>query len=202
MTRILFLILASALMGIVLARDLSGWPIRPGLVGAIIMVGMALWLRWRWQHDPDAPEAPERHALLALSGNLIALFHLLASLWQIGPRLVLHTPAAHAMGVDSWTLFGAALLMGWIARAPGPLQDERDRQIAAAAFRAGHASLLLQLLALVVWLGYGRDPVLGQLTQAMLAQLLVCAWIASCAVQYGACLFAYARGHQAAAKAA
>ena len=132
MQRILILFLSSALIGVLLAQPNSPLPIRPGLFGAVFMLSVAWWMRGRWLRARDAPEAPERRALLSLSGTVIVLSHLLASLWQIGPAMQLHTPASDAMGIDNWTLFGASLLMGWMARAAGPSADERDRQIAPA----------------------------------------------------------------------
>ena len=199
MNRILFFLIAFPLLGFTLAQPLRDLPVRPGMIGALLMVGIALWLRQRWSKDSAAPEAPEREALLTLAGTLVALSHLMASLWQIGPAMQLHSPAAHAMAIDGWTLFGAALVMAWIARAPGPAHDERDLLISAAALKAGHVSLLLQLLALVLWLGWGRDAVLEQLSRAMLAQLLVCFWIVSYVVQTIARLLAYARDRRLAA---
>ena len=193
MQRILVFFLASALLGVLLAQPNFPVPLRPGLFGAVLMLSVAWCLRQRWRLAPDAPEAPERRALLSLSGTVIVLSHLLASLWQIGPAMQLHTPASHAMGIDNWTLFGAALLMGWLARAAGPSADERDRQIAATALRYCHYSLLLQLLAFVLWLAFGHGAVLEQLSRAMLAQWLICFWIVSCVVHDITCLHAYAR---------
>lgn len=193
MQRILILFFSSALLGVLLAQPNLPLPIRPGLFGAVLMLSVAWWIRGRWLQAPDAPEAPERRALLSLAGTVIVLAHLLASLWQIGPAMQLHTSASHAMGIDNWTLFGASLLMGWMARAPGPSADERDRQIAASALRCCHYSLLLQMLVFVLWLAFGRSALLEQLSRAMLAQLLICFWIVSCVVHEITCLQAYAR---------
>ncbi len=193
MQRILVLFFSSALIGVLLAQPDFPMPIRPGLLGAVLMVSIAWWIRGRWLRSPDAPEAPERRALLSMTGTVIVLAHLLACLWQIGPAMKLHTPEAHAMGVDSWTLFAASLLMGWMARAAGPTADERDRQIAATALRWCHYGLLLQLLMFVLWLGFGRGAVLEQMSRAMLAQVLICFWIVSCVVHDMTCLHAYAR---------
>ena len=193
MQRILILFFCSALIGVLLAQPNFPFPIRPGLFGAVLMLSAAWWIRGRWLRAPDAPEAPERRALLALTGTVIVLSHLLASLWQIGPAMQLHTPASHAMGIDNWTLFGASLLMGWMARAAGPSADERDRQIAATARLYSHYGLLLQMLAFVLWLAFGRGALLEQLSRAMLAQLLICFWIVSCVVHDLTCLHAYAR---------
>lgn len=200
MHRILCFLIAFSVLGFTLAQPFNALPMRPGMIGALLMVAIALWLRQRWNEDSAAPEAPEREALLTLAGTLVALSHLVASLWQIGPAMQLHSVAAHAMAIDNWTLFGAALLMAWIARAPGPRHDERDLLISAAALKAGHVSLLMQLLALVLWLGFGRDAVLEQLSRAMLAQLLVCFWIFSYVVQTVARLVAYARDRRLAAE--
>jgi hypothetical protein len=202
MKRLFLLVFSSSLIGLLLAQSPQSWPVRPGLVGAGFMLALAWWARERWKRDPVAPEAPERNCLLSLSGTLIVLAHLLASLWQIGPAMELHSAAAHAMALDNWILFFAALLSIWIARAPSPVRDERDLQITAAAFRIGHWSLVLQLLALVLWMGFGRDALLEQTSRAMLAQMIVCFWIASCVIQNFACLLAYARDHRLASEAA
>lgn len=192
MSRLALIYLLSIVFGCLLATP--GWPmpLLPGLFGAIVMLSLAWWMRSRWQHDPAAPEAPERRRLLSLGGTLVVLAHLLTSLWHIGPAMKLHTPEAHAMGIDNWVLFFAALLMGWIARAPGPATDERDRHIASSALLAGHVGLVLQLLALVIWLAFGHDALLEQLSRAMVAQLIVCFWIVSCVIQDTSGAFAYA----------
>ena len=202
MLRILFIFIFCSLAGTLLAVPFGFWPARPGLYAAVLMISAAWWLRTSWRSDPAAPEAPERRALLSLSGTLIVLSHLLASLWQIGPGMQLHTEASHAMALDNWALFGASLLMGWIARAPGPSQDERDRMIVAASLRSGHYALVLQLFLLAIWLGFGRDAILQQLSRAMLAQVLICCWIVSCVIHDLSCLLAYAHGRRLAGDAA
>lgn len=201
MQRILFLLVSCSLFGWVLAQPSWPLPVRPGLFGAALMLGLAWWMRERWRLAPDAPEAPERRALLSLSGTLVVLSHLLTSLWQIGPAMELHTHASHDMGIDSWTLVAASLLVGRMARAPGPSADERDQHIAAIAMRVAHYTLLLQMLGFVLWLAFGRGTVLEQMSRAMLAQLLVCFWIVSCVVHDISCLHAYARDRRWAGEA-
>jgi hypothetical protein len=193
MQRILIVLFASTLFGVVLALPGLNLPFRAGLLGGVVMLALAWGVRSRWAASADAPEAPERTALLSLTGTTIVLAHLMASLWRIGPAMDLHSRASHAMGTDSWILFGASLLMGWLARAPGPSADERDRHIAANAMRVGHYGLLLQLLLFVLWLAFGRGTVLEQMSRAMLAQLLICFWIVSCVIHEVTCLYAYAR---------
>lgn len=192
MQRILIVIISSSLFGILLVQPGLNLPIRPGPLGAAVMLALAWWFRGRWQHLDDAPEAPERRALLSLAGTMVVLAHLMASLWQIGPAMELHTRASHALGTDSWTLFGASLLMGWMARAPGPSGDERDRHIAASALRTAYYGLLLQQLLFVLWLAFGHGTVLEQMSRAMLAQLLIVFWIVSSVIHEVTCLHAYA----------
>jgi len=201
MQRILIVLFASSLFGVVLAQPGLDLPFRKGLLGAAVMLALAWGARSHWAESADAPEAPERRALLSLFGTMVVLAHLMTSLWQIGPAMDLHSPASHAMGTDSWILVGASLLMGWMARAPGPSGDERDRHIAANAMLLGHYGLLLQLLLFVLWLAFGRGTVLEQMSRAMLAQLLICFWIVSCVIHEVTCLYAYARDRRWAGEA-
>lgn len=193
--------LSMMLFGAVLAIPIPELPLRPGWVGAAILVAMAFWLRRRWRSDADAPEAPERGRLLSLAGTSAVMGHLAMALWQIGPNMDMHSAVSHSMAVDSWTLFFASLVMWQLAQVPGGIQDERDRAIAARALRDAYYALVAMMMALALWIGFGSGPVLEQLSRAMLAQLLICGWIISCMVNDISCLLAYGRAHRLAAQA-
>jgi uncharacterized membrane protein len=194
-------LILTLLFGILLAHPLLDLPLRQGLLGGAAMLATAYWLRARWQRDPNAPEAPERRALMSLGGTAVVMGHMGACLWQAGPAMDLHSRASHAMAIDSWTLFGAALLMMAIVRAPGPAEDERDLQIAGRAQRHAYLTLVALVLSVAVWLSFGRDPLLEQMSRAMLSHILISGWIVSCMVQDITCLNAYARDHRRNAQA-
>ncbi len=192
MLRIAFIAIFFTLLGVSLAVS-PIWPFKAGLSGGVLMLICGISLRAHWKRSPDAPEAPERQALLILVGTLTVLGHLAASLWIIGPDMDLHSPLSHEMGRDSWILFGASLIMEWLARAEGVSEDERDRQVRGAALRAAAMILAAQHLLLVVWLSFGRSHLLKAMSLPMLAHLFICTWIVAYASQQLACLFTYAR---------
>jgi uncharacterized membrane protein len=194
-------LVVTLLFGVLLATPLLDLPVRQGMVGGVVMLATAYWLRARWQNSPTAPEAPERRALMSLGGTAVVMGHMATCLWQAGPAMDLHSRASHTMAVDSWTLFGAALLMMAIVRAPGPSEDERDLQIAGRAQRHAYITLVAMVLSVAVWLSFGRDPLLEHMSRAMLSHILISGWIISCMVQDITCLNAYARDHRRNAEA-
>jgi hypothetical protein len=169
------------------------WPFKPGLSGAVLMLMCGFGLRAHWRRSADAPERPERQALLTLAGTCTVLGHLAGSLWLIGPAMELHSEAAHAMGSDSWILFGASLVMEWLARADGVSEDERDRMVRASALRFAAMVLAALQLGLVVWLSFGRSALLMEMTRPMIAHLFIASWMIAYASLQLACLASYAR---------
>jgi hypothetical protein len=173
-------LLVAACFGFVLVYGGAWWPIRAGLLGAIVILTAAVLVRRRWLLLADtAPGSPERELWVSLAGHAVVAAHMATSLWQIGPDMVMHTAAVHTLGVDSWTLVGAAVAAWWIARDPQPRADERDQWIASRGLRAAHYGLLVLLLALLLALGFSADGPVAQLSRPGIAHLIILAILLS-----------------------
>jgi hypothetical protein len=195
-------VLGSALLlGALLASGAAVWPLRPGVVGMLLMVAAALAVRRRWGLLADAaPGSPERMLWVSMAANAVVAAHLLTTLYRIGPTLVMHTPVVHALGVDSWTLVGGAIVSYWIVRDPQPRVDERDNTIAAAGMRAAYYGLLLMLGLQILVLGFVQHGWVSQLSRPSIAHALILAIILSVLIDSVSRLRAYAREAAAAAQ--
>ncbi|MCK7592865.1 hypothetical protein [Pseudomarimonas salicorniae] len=171
----LLLVFASALgFGVALASIGGRLPVPGGLLGLAAMLLVALAVRRRWGLlEEAAPGTPERQLWVSLAGHAVVCGHLLTTLWRIGPELALHTPAAHAMGIDSWTLVAGAVLAYLIARDPEPRSDERDSHFAQLGMQAGYYTLVALLIAMILALGFVRGGWIGQLSHAAIAHGLI-----------------------------
>jgi hypothetical protein len=127
-----------------------------------------------------------------MAANAAVAAHLLVALYRVGPSMVMHTPAVHALGVDSWTLVGGAILAYWIVREPGLRSDERDEAIAARGMRAAHYGLLLVLLVQILTLGFVHEGWVSELSNPTIAHALILAIISSAIVDSFVRLRAYA----------
>lgn len=194
MARILIVLLSAASFGFLLGYGGAWWSIRAGLIGAIVILLVALLVRRRWLLLADtAPGSPERELWVSLAGHAVVAAHLASSLWQIGPNMIMHSAAVHALGIDSWTLVGAAVGAWWIARDPQPRADERDQSIAARGLRVAHYGLLLLLLVLLLTLGFSQDGRVAQLSRPAIAHLIILAIILSVLIDAITRLHSYAR---------
>lgn len=192
--RRVFLVVALSLgLGMLLASGAGAWPVRAGVAGALLMVGAALAVRRRWGLlARTAPGSPERMLWVSLAANAVVAAHLFTTLYRIGPTLVMHTPVVDALGQDSWTLVGGALLAYWIVRDPSPRSDERDRAIAVLGLRAAHYALLIALAVQILALGFVQDGWVADLSNPTIAHALILAVIGSVLVDAIARLRAYA----------
>lgn len=197
----IFVVVALGLgLGFVLASGAAEWPVRPGVAGALLIIGAAWAVRRRWGLLADtAPGSPERMLWVSLGANAAVAAHLFTTLYHIGPTLVMHTPEVHALGQDSWTLVGGAVLAYWIVRDPAPRSDERDRAIAVLGLRAAHYALLLLLAVKILTLGFVREGWVAQLSRPTIAHALILAVTTSVLVDAIARLRAYALDAAAAA---
>jgi uncharacterized Tic20 family protein len=130
---------------------------------------------------------------VSLAGHAVVAAHLATSLWQIGPNMIMHTTPVHALGIDSWTLVGAAVGAWWIARDPQPRVDERDQWIATHGLRVAHYALLLLLLVLLLALGFSQDGWVAQLSRPAIAHLIILAIILSVLIDAVTRLRSYAQ---------
>ncbi len=194
MRSVLVVLGGALLLGALLASGAGAWPLRPGLVGAGMMLAAAFAVRRRWGLLADAaPGSPERMLWVSMAANAVVAAHLLVTLYRIGPTMVMHTPVVEAMGVDSWTLVGGAVLAYWIVRDPNPRSDERDDAIAALGMRAAYYGLLLVLGVQILALGFVHEGWVSELSRPTIAHALILAIIASAIVDGFARLRAYAR---------
>jgi hypothetical protein len=187
MIRILLVGLLSLIAGATLASGTGAWPVRPGLVGLGLMVASAVAVRRYWQRLATLgaePGSPERALWHGLASTALVGGHLFASLWAIGPAMVLHSPFVHAMAVDNWTMVLGAALSYAIVRDPEPRSDERDREFAARGVRGAFRALAVLVLALSVSLSFGDHTPVERLSRAMISHLIISAVILAVLVQY------------------
>lgn len=200
MLRLLLVPALAFTLGVGLAHAPDSWPVRPGLIGLALMALAAAGVRHYWiglGRRLAAPGSPERLLWLSFASTSLIAGHLFASLWRIGPQMARHSVATHALGLDNWTLVFGALVAWLIARDPDPRTDERDAQIAARGLRAGYWSLLLLLLPLILALGFAPRAAMEQLSQLMLAHLIISAIVLSTLAQDAVRLHAYWLDHRA-----
>lgn len=187
----------SLLFGMLLSQNAINWPIRPGFLGFGLMLLGALAVRLYWlKLKLAAPGSPERSLWIGLSTNAIIGGHLLGMLWQIGPKMQLHSLQTHALAGDNWTLVLGAALAWWIARDPDPRQDERDGWISNQGTHWAYYALVIVLIALSLMLGFGIGASTKQMSQPLIAHLLIGALMFSFAVANARQLCIYARDQQ------
>ncbi|MDY6924917.1 MAG: hypothetical protein SWI22_13285 [Pseudomonadota bacterium] len=174
MSRIFGVLAISLAFGAFLAWPLFVWPVRPGWIGAAVLVLVAVGVRRHWDargrtagDDPGARERQSWHAVAALG---VLSGHLIAALTQ---QVDLHVGRGNTLALDNWTLLAAAAL-GWlIVRAPRMVKDERDREIAGRGAQVGHATLTALLVVLLLTLGFAPPPVVERLQPFVLGNVLV-----------------------------
>ena len=174
MRRIIGVLAISLVFGAFLAWPLFAWPVRPGWIGAAVLLLVAVAVRRHWDSrrlmagdDPGARERQSWH-LMAAYGVLCG--HMIAALMQ---QVDLHVGRGNTLALDNWTLLAAAAI-GWvIVRAPRMEKDERDREMAARGAHVGYATLTVLLVVLLFTLGFAPPPVLERLPPFVLGNLLV-----------------------------
>lgn len=197
MLRLLLVLSIAFGIGVALALAPTALVFRPGMIGLVLMAIAALAVRRYWLGRAlAAPGSPERQLWLAFGSTAIIAGHLYTSLWRIGPDMIPHSLAVHALGIDNWTLVAGAVLAYLIARDPEPRQDERDAQIATRGLRAGYGTLTALLVVLILALGFAS--VMARVSQFMLAHLLIASLILAALTQYAVQLHAYWRDRRAA----
>lgn len=194
----LWLVLSSAFgIGVALALAPTSLVVRPGMIGLVLMAVVALAVRRYWLGRAlAAPGSPERQLWLAFGSTAIIAGHLFTSLWRIGPDMIPHSLAVHALGIDNWTLVAGGVLAYLIARDPEPRKDERDTQIATRGLRVSYGTLTLLLVVLILALGFA--PVMARVSPFMVAHLLIASLILAALTQYAVQLHAYWRDRHAA----
>jgi hypothetical protein len=198
MTKLLFVVFASALLGALLAQLPTSLPLSPGLIGLGLMLLATTLVRQRWLDPNTAPGSPERALWIGTTATALVGGFLAAVLWKIGPDFVMHTQVVHALGRDTWTLVAGAALAHWPARDRAPREDERDRWIAARGLRAGYLTLIALLLAQILLLGFVDHGWIARWSRPGIAHGLIMAILLSVLVDGCSRLRAYAADASAA----
>lgn len=174
MSRIFGVLAVSLAFGAFLAWPLFAWPVRPGWIGATVLVLAAVAVRRHWDarrlatgDDPGARERQSWHSMAAFG---VLTGHIIAALMQ---QVDLHVGRGNTLALDNWTLLTAAAV-GWVIVRPRRMErDERDREMAARGAHVGHATLTALLIALSLTLGFAPQSVLERLQPFVLGNVLV-----------------------------
>ncbi len=189
--------ISALFIGWALTLKTLDWPIRPGIFGFALMLLGALSARWYWLGlKLAAPGSPERSLWIGLASTAIIGGHLLGMLWQIGAKMQLQSLQTQALTGDNWTLVLGGAVAWWVARDPEPRQDERDSLIAAQGTQWAYYSLVIALILLVLLLGFGIGASTRQMSQPLIAHLLIGALMLSCVSASARQLYVYARDQQ------
>lgn len=193
--RILLIAAASLLLGVALANWPASLPLRPGVLGAALLVGAALWMRRHWARRRaqvgDDPSAAERRLWLYLVGSGVIVGFVACVLLTPGSEV--HRANGDTGGLDSWLMLGGAAVAWWILAEPDDARDERDREIAAYGDRVGYWTLVLLLMVFLLALGFAPREQMQRFTHWLIANTLLNLIMVAGLVQYVAQLVRYAR---------
>lgn len=192
MGRVFGVLAISLAFGAFLAWPLFAWPVRPGWIGAAVLLLVALAVRRHWDarrlaagDDPGARERQSWHAMAALG---VLSGHMIAALMQQGD---LHVGRGNTLALDNWTLLAAAAV-GWVIVRPTRMdRDERDREMAARGAHVGYATLTVLLIGLSLILGFAPPPVQERLPPFVLGNVLIVLIMLAALVKHGVQLVAY-----------
>lgn len=186
--------LASVLgFGAVLAWTAIAWGLSTGWIGAAALVGWAVLARRRWEWlratTGAEPGGPERVVWHRLAGTGILCGHLVIALSN--PSVDLHVGSGNTLAIDSWTILLAMVLSAVVFHGDARERDERHHAICARGVRAGYAALIVQLIVLLLYLGFAPPDLRQPLTHWVLANLLSALIIASVLVVHFVQLLGY-----------
>lgn len=165
-----------------------------GGIGALVLVGWAIFARQRWQMlrqlDGSEPGAPERVVWHRFAGFTVVWGHMVFGLFN--PQYDLHVGSGNYLAVDNWTLILGVLISAWLFRGDGEERDERDDRIDAVATRWGYLSLIGLLLMTLSFIGFQPGGNEAGLNDFFIANLLMSLIILSAVVRQCAQLWGYA----------
>lgn len=192
MIRVLLVAALGLAFGAFLAWPLFDWSVRPGWIGALVLVFVAVAVRRHWDglrhRDGGEPGPRERCSWHALAALGIVSGHLIASLAQ---GVDLHVGQGNTLALDNWTLIAAAGIGWFIVRPERMEQDERDREIATRGVRVGYAGFIVLLVGLLMTLGFGPAVVVERLSPFVLGNVLVVVILLAALARHGAQLVGY-----------
>jgi hypothetical protein len=182
-------------LGAAMAIQGVPWPIRPGYIGAALIVGAA-WLGKRhWQKRRltvgDDPSASERITWLKMGGTALICGFVLVVLSTPGSEV--HRTTGDTGGFDTWIMLGGAAIAWFIVRESNSALDERDHAFDATAQKVGYTALTVLLLIFLLALGFAPKPMMKRFTHWLIANSLLTLIMLAALAQYVAQLICYWR---------
>ena len=181
--------------GVLLAIASLAWHFSIGWIGALGLVGWALYARRRWTALENTtglePSAPERVVWMRLGGTALILGHLAASIVLVGNNL--RVGYGNSLAADSWTMVLAYVVAALLFRRDTTEKDERHEAIAARGHRVGYATLSVLLPPLIGWLAFTPREWRVFFSDFVIANVLIALLLASYVALLFVQLVAYAR---------
>lgn len=193
MLKIIISCLASLAFGVLLALQPLSWPIRPGVLGATLLVVGALWVRKYWNRRKlevgDEPSAAERNIWLWMVGTALLCGYVISILIQPGSEF--HTQTGDTGGFDSWLILAGMVVAAITLRSRDVRRDERDIAISNLGIKVGYTALIVLLIIMLLSLGFAPQPIMQRFTHWLLANTLLSMIMLACLAQYLAQLICY-----------
>ncbi|MEO8314624.1 MAG: hypothetical protein ABI645_07490 [Pseudomonadota bacterium] len=191
-----FLFLAAGLAaGVLLALASFTWHLSIGWIGAIGLVGWALYARRRWTMLESTtglgPSPPERMLWLRLSGTALILGHLVAAIMLVGNNL--RVGYGNSLAADSWTMAVGYMLAALLFRRDSNQSDERHQAIESYGHRIGYGASIVLLLPLIAWLAFTPRHWRVFFSDFVIANVLIALLLASYVALLFVQLVGYAR---------
>jgi hypothetical protein len=168
-------LLAGLLAGALLALASQAASIPTGWIGSIALIAWAVFARRRWTRVETTsglePGAPERVLWLRLAGTSLLVGHLIAALLLVGNDL--RVGQGNTLAIDSWTMVIAFQVAALLFRRDRHEHDERHAVIAAHGFRVGYGALIATLIPLIAWLAFTPRVARAQLSDFVIANVLI-----------------------------
>ncbi len=186
-------LVAGLAAGALLAAASLTWQLSIGWMGALGLIGWALYARRRWTALEEStglePSPPERMLWLRLSGTALILGHLVAAIALVGNNL--RVGYGNSLAADSWTMAVGYMVAALLFRRDRNQSDERHQAIEAYGHRIGYATSIALLLPLIAWLAFTPREWRSFLTDFVIANVLIALLLAS----YVALLFVQLAGY-------
>jgi hypothetical protein len=181
--------------GALLAISSLRWNLSIGWIGAIGLVGWALYARRHWTVLEGTtglePGPPERMLWLRLSGTALILGHMVAAIVLVGNNL--RVGYGNNLAADSWTMCVGYMVAATLFRRDRNQSDERHQTIEARGHRFGYATVIALLVPLIAWLAFTPRLWRSFLTDFVIANVLIALLLASYVALLFVQLVGYAR---------
>ena len=197
MLKIIVTFLGFSFIGALFASNAIPWPLRPGYIAALLLIGLAWFQRWHWQklqRSGRDPSISERRIWLYMAGTAMIAAYVVVVLATPGSEV--HRRTGDTGGFDSWLMLFGGLVAYLIVYDSKLIRDERDLAIAAVGNRVGYAALVLLLIAFLLTLGFAPREWLQRFTHWLIANSLITLIMLSCLARFLAELICYWRDHR------